>query len=466
MTTEEYQQMLQELFQQGRVPFAPGPGLLGPRGNAVMTALDIQGMNPFDPPPLGQGSDLPFGGRLRGTGLGQDISAQDVMDFAAVPSEKKPMSFAKYREKTEDDPFDLLDYSLLGPALEGIPDVKRFEAPKGASKRLKDVLSQRGLARKFANVALRGAEMMPESWYGTRPLYEIYLEELGPEAGRKKYIRDMFTWGGTSNKARVHDNIRMGSFYQYMLEQDLPLPEGTINVEQSKQRGAPQFPPRGYGSISQGTHLENIRRLKGEGTLDPRMNPKLTTFATNLLGNESQVTIDTHNFRLLGMLSKDPEFLSHLVEIEEDTGKVNKKGKAIKRKYKINPWRMYKDGELTMKEALKKPTYWASAPQGADKKTSGGSNEYKYFEDWQKKIAKRLGMRPAEFQEKLWIGGGNLTGLESPPEPVTKTLEKRIKYTADMLGADPDVILRKYVRGEIPLAQRGDMQSQYGGLLA
>ena len=33
------------------------------------------------------------------------------------------------------------------------------------------------------------------------------------------------------------------------------------------------------------------------------------------------------------------------------------------------------------------------------------------------KLAEKLGMTPAQLQEKLWVGAGDLTGLESPPEP-------------------------------------------------
>ena len=47
------------------------------------------------------------------------------------------------------------------------------------------------------------------------------------------------------------------------------------------------------------------------------------------------------------------------------------------------------------------------------------------------------------------------------------TFEKRVKYTAEKLGADPDTDLRQYVRVELPLADVGeDLNSKYGGLLA
>ena len=59
-----------------------------------------------------------------------------------------------------------------------------------------------------------------------------------------------------------------------------------------------------------------------------------------------------------------------------------------------------------------------------------------------------------------------MTGGQSPAERMIDTIEKRVRYTADQLGVDPEIIFEQYIKGEIPLAQRGDMQSQYGGLLA
>ena len=60
-----------------------------------------------------------------------------------------------------------------------------------------------------------------------------------------------------------------------------------------------------------------------------------------------------------------------------------------------------------------------------------------------------------------------LTGRKSSPEPFIRTLEKRVKFKAEQLGADPETVLRQYVRGEIPLADvREDQESKYGGLMA
>ena len=69
--------------------------------------------------------------------------------------------------------------------------------------------------------------MMPERWYATSPLYELYVEELGPEKGREKFIRDIDILAGTSPRSKIPQNIRTASLYQYMAEQGMDLPEST-----------------------------------------------------------------------------------------------------------------------------------------------------------------------------------------------------------------------------------------------
>ena len=77
-----------------------------------------------------------------------------------------------------------------------------------------------------------------------------------------------------------------------------------------------------------------------------------------------------------------------------------------------------------------------------------------------------MGMTPAEFQEATWLRGRRYDKIRSPPETAIETIQKRVKYTADMLGKDPEMVMRQYIRGEIPLAQMDDMMTTYGGLLA
>ena len=100
-------------------------------------------------------------------------------------------------------------------------------------------------------------------------------------------------------------------------------------------------------------------------------NPERATFANNLLGNESQVTIDKHNVRMLAMLTKDPMFLQTSAEIggkkEGDADppivkEMKKEGIDVKETsrdgkifFSIKPRQAFNDGKLTMARALKSP---------------------------------------------------------------------------------------------------------------
>lgn len=226
----------------------------------------------------------------------------------------------------------------------------------------------------------------------------------------------------TSPQSTVPDNVRTGSYYYYLDRTGQPLPE---------------TPAEGYGNLAQRLHRQNVQNVQAGG-MDPMQNPKPVSFTENLLGNEQPVTIDTHNFRLLGMASKDPRFLE--TSIKKPTGRTLPNGKD--EYYTVRPRAMYDSGQLSMEDALKDPTLWASAPN---------PNEYRAYEAYQQKMANKMGMTPAEFQEKMWVGGGKTTGLGSPPETFLRTVAKRVAYTAAQLKVSPDEVLQKFVRGEIPL---------------
>jgi hypothetical protein len=266
----------------------------------------------------------------------------------------------------------------------------------------------------------KGKSMMPESWYRTGPLYDVFMEELGPDTAPTAYKRFMELVSATSPQSRVPDNVRIASYYNYLDRNGLELPE---------------TPAPGYGAKAQILHRQNVVDMQNGG-LDPLKNPKPSSFVENLLGNETPVTVDTHNFRLLGILSKDPRFLA----TKTDTG--------------FNPRQAFADGKITIEQALQNPTWWDSAPL---------KTEYAAYEAYQQKLANKLGMTPAEFQEKMWVGAGDKTGLGSPPETWLRTFARRVQYTAARLNADPDVVMRKFIRGEIPLLGVGGAAA-LGGL--
>jgi len=195
-----------------------------------------------------------------------------------------------------------------------------------------------------------------------------------------------------------------------------------------------------------------------------------TSFGSLIQGNQNNVTIDTHNFRMPGLLSEDPRFLAtsfdELVKPEladkdkvmadlmkaypnmreDDAAQFVSKLEGPKPKVSFRPQQWQKSGSISMEEALDRPNFWASQPN---------DNEYGYYEKWQQDQAKKMGISPAQYQASMWVGGGEDTGLGSTAEPFLKTFEARIKYTADRLGVSPETVLEQMLAGKTPLLAKG-----------
>jgi len=384
---------------------------------------------------------------------------------------KKPNeTYGNWEKNVGMEGVNLYEGTTPGPAIPDTPDIPERYDPyegkrKGVPKEMQKALSNKKIRQKIMEFARQGKAIMGDSrWYQTGPLYQLYVDELGPEKAREKFTNDIKFLASTSQGMSLPNNVRVSSYYQYLDEQGLPL----------------AIPPKGsgYGAKTQQGHLKGILDIKEKGDLDYMANPKRATFANNLLGNESQVTIDKHNVRMLAMLTNDPMFLQTSAEIggkkkgDPDppfVKQMKKMGIDVKETvreddngnekifFSMKPRQAYNDGKLTMRKALNHPILFREAPK---------DSEYGAYEKYQQEIAEEMGMTPAEFQEATWLGAGGMTGLGSPPETAIETIQKRVKYTADMLGKDPEMVMRQYIRGEIPLAQMEDMMTTYGGLLA
>lgn len=234
----------------------------------------------------------------------------------------------------------------------------------------------------------------------------------------QKYARMMDVVAATSPRSRIPDNIRTASYYNNLLEQGEALPDS---------------PAAGYGSLAQKLHLQNVKDIAQRGGWDVFKNPKPASFSTNLQGNQQNVTIDTHNFRLPGILARDPRFLENAI--------VPAKGAKP-----IRPKALLESGEVSLEDLAARPAMWASKPN---------PNEYGFYENWQQKRAKKMGISPAQYQAAMWLGGGGETGLGSAAEPFVASVEARVRYTAERLGMDPDKAMDMYLTGQIPLLRDG-----------
>jgi hypothetical protein len=340
------------------------------------------------------------------------LTGEAVLEKAGIEPDE---GFKAYTERNP--PSNIFDLENAQPAIPGRSgQVPRYDPPRGVPPRMAEALADPAARQTLEDVVRKGQEVMPQSWYRTGPLYERFVSEYGPEEAAKQYERLMQTTAATSTKNPVPSNIKAASYYNWLANQGMPIPDK---------------PAAGYGSLAQGQHVVAVRELMERGGLDPLKNPKRFSFAENLLGNETPVTIDTHNMRMLGLAREDPRFLALSVPVGEG-----------KTKSYFKPREAFNRGDLTMEEALKRPVYWSSAPE---------KNEYAAYEKAQQEMARQMGITPAEFQEKMWVGAAAKTGLESPPEPFLQTFANRINYTASRMGVDPKIVLDQFVKGKIPL---------------
>lgn len=385
--------------------------------------------------------------------------AKDVLTEAQKPSKGSP-SFSEWRARNPETG-KLFDMSNLS-AVPNVPQfqIPRYDPPRGPTSRLVEALSNSEVERGINETVQRGIEGGGKDWYNTDPLWRR-MQSVVPGGGSQEYAQLMDAMAATSPRSRVPDNIRTGAYYNYLRSQGIPIPSS---------------PAGGYGSIAQKLHRDNMIGLQQRGGWDIYKNPKPASFSSNLQGNQQVATIDTHNFRLPGILSQDPRFLetsiSELVKtpevgmetlrrqypgLPEDViqnaikikpGKVNKKGEVGEDEISVvyRPQEWVAQGFIPMKDALKDPALWVSKPR---------DNEYKYYEQWQQNEAQKMGISPAQYQASMWLGGGDTTGLGSAAEPFLGTFEARVRYTADRLGMDPERVLDMMLKGEIPLLAEG-----------
>lgn len=388
-----------------------------------------------------------------GSGKSRDIGA-DVLAEAA--SKGKKQSYADWRTANEGKLGTMFDYSKL----RGVPDVPQTQmpravAPRGPSARIQSALADPRVEAGLTDAVMRGADKGGLEWYNTEPLRERMVGAIGDTDTSPTYARLMDLVSATSPRSKVPDNIRNASYYNYLLANGMDVPDK---------------PAPGYGSVAQNSHVKHARNIADMGGWDIFENPKPASFSTNLQGNQNNVTIDTHNFRLPGIMAQDPRFLmtsfDELVKPEladpkkiaddlvaqypnmrdEDVAAFLSKLDGPKPKVSYTPQKWLKSGSISMDEALDRPTFWDSQPN---------ANEYGFYEAWQQEQAAKLGMTPAQYQASMWTGGAEDTGLGSTAEPFLKTFEARVKYTADRLGLEPDDVLEQMLKGKTPLLAEG-----------
>ena len=295
---------------------------------------------------------------------------------------------------------------------------------KGLPPHIIDATTDPDIRAKLRTVAEAGLKTGGAYWYNAEPLRLAFVTELGPEEGNATFSKYMRTVGAVSAGSDVSQNIRTASYYNVKERQGDP-------VRSVEDLISP------YGHKMQNTQFGAYSDIAGGNPLDPEMRPKRASFDANLSGNQEPVTVDKHNLRLIGMLSKDPEFLN-----TTQTADVNYPSIGVKKGDKIN-WRdEVKSGRLTIDQMLEIPQAWKDVPE---------ANHYAALEGFQQDLAREMGISPAQLQAALWVGGGRVTGLRSLPTSFMGAVEGRLQKTAAERGGTPTKALLDFVRGKKPL---------------
>jgi hypothetical protein len=287
----------------------------------------------------------------------------------------------------------LFDYSHLHEP----PDVPQFNLPRympprGVPDRIQALANPANIKR-INDAARRGTELGGRGFYNTEPLREWFIAELGATRGQAEYEKYLNLVGATSPISKVGENIRNASYHYTQSAQGQPAP--IPRWSGAKWTLAEPLPPP-YGHVAQGLHAKKVNEALQQGGLEPLANPKISSYVQNLRGNQSPLTIDRHNTRLAGI--------------------VDTQGR----------------------------------PVDAPPQTGYGS-----IERLEQAEASKLGLTPAQYQASAWIGGANQTGVRSSLVPWLDSFEARVALSAEKWGITKDEMLKRFIRGELPLISLG-----------
>ena len=242
------------------------------------------------------------------------------------------------RKKIVKSIFDYVDDNNLVDFMDlsKVPDVpqvplERYEPARGMPANLNGILTPEN-AKRLEETAKRGMDQGGMEWYNLEPLRYAFVEQLGEKKGNEAFGRYIDYTAATSPRSTVAGNIRRGSHF-YNLDRNGQQVGGLTNKDM----------PQGYGHIAHTTHDHKLREIEANGGLLPIKGPKVSSFAENLKGNQTPMTIDTHNF---SAVRNDP-------------------------KNKVSPT----------------------------------NTQYRYLEDFQSEIADKMGITPAQMQASVWIAG-------------------------------------------------------------
>jgi len=276
------------------------------------------------------------------------------------------------------------------------------------------------------------AEDLAKKGGGALPFYSTgtVIEGLSDIGGLSRDQSNLFMrdWSGqgaaTSPRTKTPQNLRNASYLQFRRAQGDPLTSAVREAEGNRP-----------GFAMMGMHTDLADEFS-TGSNDFWRNPKPSTFRENWSGNMADVTADTHNIR-----------------------------KVLDAFDRLNPGQLPKEwftspAAYEAYVANKGFPKEGALPVGDIRDSLGGAmvggrkaqTEYPLIQRPTVLTAQKMGISPAEAQERLWFEGGPRTGLLSPSVTIPDLLNSQIEATARATGLAPEVILKLWARRSIPLA--------------
>ena len=273
-------------------------------------------------------------------------------------------------------------------------------------------------------------------FYNTGPIVDKaielgYTKEQAFEALRKFALN----YAATSPRTKTEENLRSASLASVKQERGIDI--GTIigpGGEGINEKGYPMIINPG------GLHRKLLDDVMASG-ISFDTNPKPATFAENVAGNLSGVTVDTHAIR--AVLDALNELEPGSVPLKFIGGKTAAKTKEYQEMYQ-------KDPSTFDAATMVADTLGSQKIDGKDVQT-----EYAVFSDIYKQVAEKLGVKPAEAQSLSWFANGNKTGLASEPKTIVELIDDRVDVTSQLTGMSKDEVFKKFFKGSIPLLSVG-----------
>lgn len=268
-------------------------------------------------------------------------------------------------------------------------------------------------------------------FYNTGPIIQKAIDLGVPEdVARQQLKRFALNYAATSPRTMTEQNLRNASLVTAKQERGVPI-EDVIGP------GGEGMNEKGYPMMigPSGIHRKLVDAAAAEG-IDFNTNPKPATFAENVAGNLSGVTVDTHAIR--GVLDA-------MNEIEPGSIPEGFIKKEFRDQYKNDPSSL--DPATMIDDTL------------GDQMVDGTKmqTEYAVFSDIYKKAAEILGVSPAEAQSLGWFGSGDRTGLASEMKTVVDLIDDRVDVTAKATGRSKEDVFIDFFSGKIPLLSIGGL---------